>query len=39
MPVLNTLSDRDRGLLMRVLPALRRAVEVLSENDERTTRN
>ncbi|MDF2262553.1 MarR family winged helix-turn-helix transcriptional regulator [Cutibacterium acnes] len=39
VPVLNTLSDRDRGLLMRVLPALRRAVEVLSENDERTTRN
>lgn len=39
MPALNMLSDRDRDLLMRVLPALRRAVEVLSENDERTTRN
>ncbi|CAM2992148.1 hypothetical protein CUAC110533_10445 [Cutibacterium acnes subsp. elongatum] len=36
VPVLNTLSDRDRGLLMRVLPALRRAVEVLSENVDRT---
>lgn len=39
VPALNMLSDRDRDLLMRVLPALRRAVEVLSENDERTTRN
>ncbi|MSS45428.1 MarR family transcriptional regulator [Cutibacterium sp. WCA-380-WT-3A] len=39
VPALNGLSNRDRDVLVMALPALRRAVEVLSKDGEKPTRN
>ena len=38
VPALKELTDEERSVLIQALPALRRAVQVLSDDDERTTK-
>ncbi|KXA66341.1 MarR family winged helix-turn-helix transcriptional regulator [Cutibacterium avidum] len=38
VPALKELTDEERSTLIQALPALRRAVQVLSDDDERTTK-
>ncbi|WCC81095.1 MarR family transcriptional regulator [Cutibacterium equinum] len=38
VPALRKLTDEDRAVLIQALPALRRAVEALSDDETRTTK-